>query len=139
MAVSFPVWVGGLSVDAKENVLYDLFSKFGPIKNVVILRDDSGKSKQCGFVNFLVKAAAEAAASTMEGSVVMGQTIRTLGPANLLASGKNTTFLNASTGIAVKRDYRLLTDCVFFMDSRECLPKNGEVRPRIFLSLLDHQ
>lgn len=60
---AFPVWVGGLSVDVKEHILHNFFHKFGPIKNIVILKDAPGKSKQCGFVNFMSQEAAETAAN----------------------------------------------------------------------------
>ena len=38
---------------------------FFSIKNIVILKDASGKSKQCGFVNFMSQEAAETAAKEM--------------------------------------------------------------------------
>lgn len=43
--VDFFVWVGGLFLDVKENVLYILFCKFGFIKNIVIFKDECGRLK----------------------------------------------------------------------------------------------
>ncbi|KAJ7340352.1 hypothetical protein OS493_003095 [Desmophyllum pertusum] len=125
----FPVWVGGLSVDVKENVLHNLFHKFGPLKNIVILKDASGRSKQCGFVNFLSQEVAELAAKKMDGCTILGQAIKTKGPLELLATGKTTTFMPATGADSDKKDYRALTDCVFFVENRECFPKTGEHCP----------
>lgn len=124
----FPVWVGGLSLDVKENVLHNLFYKFGPIKNIVILRDESGRSKQCGFVNFLSQEVAELAAKKLDGCEVLGQAIKTKGPRELLSTGRSTTFVPAMAANLEKKGYRTLTDCPFFVENRECFPKPGEVR-----------
>lgn len=124
---AFPVWVGNLSLDVREHVLLNLFHKFGPIKNVVILKDASGKSKQCGFVNFLSQEVAETAARKMDGNEVLGQAIKTKGPRELLATGKSSTCLPWGAEKSEKKDYRALTDCVFFMEKHECSPKSGEV------------
>lgn len=124
----FPVWVGGLSLDVKENVLHTLFCKFGPIKNIVILKDECGRSKQCGFVNFLSQEVAELAAKKLDGFQVLGQAIKTKGPLELLSTGRSTTFVPSTAGNLEKKDYRPLTDCPYFVENRECFPKPGEVR-----------
>lgn len=124
---AFPVWVGSLSLDVREHVLHNFFHKFGPIKNIVILKDSSGKSKQCGFVNFMSQEAAETAAKEMDGCEVLGQAIKTKGPGELLATGKSTTFVPTVAANSDKRDCKGLTDCVFFTEKRECFPKSGEV------------
>ena len=124
---AFPVWVGNLSLDVKENILRCLFYKFGPIKSIVILKDASGKSKQCGFVNFLSQEVAECAALKMDGCEVLGQVMKTKGPRELLATGKSTAFVPVAE-FTEKRDYRGLTDCVFYMERGQCCPKSGEVR-----------
>ena len=126
----FPVWVGGLSLDVKENVLHSLFCKFGPIKNIVILKDECGRSKQCGFVNFLSQEAAEVAAKKLDGFQVLGQAIKTKGPLELLSTGRSTTFVPSTAGNLEKKDYRPLTDCPYFAENRECFPKPGEVHKR---------
>lgn len=119
------MWVGNLSLDVKENILRCLFYKFGPIKSIVILKDASGKSKQCGFVNFLSQEVAECAALKMDGCEVLGQVMKTKGPRELLATGKSTAFVPVAE-FTEKRDYRGLTDCVFYMERGQCCPKSGE-------------
>lgn len=121
------MWVGGLSVDVKEHILHNFFHKFGPIKNIVILKDASGKSKQCGFVNFMSQEAAETAAKEMDGCKVLGRAIKTKGPRELLATGKSTTFVPIKAEDSEKRDCKALVDCVFYMEKRECCPKTSEV------------
>jgi len=123
----FPVWVGGLSLDVKENVLHSIFCKFGPIKNILILKDEYGRSKQCGFVNFLSQEVAELAAKKLDGCQVLGQAIKTKGPMELLSTGKSTTFVPSMAANLEKKDYRPLTDCPYFVENRECFPKPGEV------------
>lgn len=123
---AFPVWVGNLSLDAGQLDLQSLFYKFGPIKSVVILKDNFGKSKKCGFVNFLSQEVAEYAALKMDGCEFMGQAIKTQGPRELLATGKSRTFTPVSEN-AEKRNFKALTDCLFYMGGRECCPKSGEV------------
>ncbi|KAL9957262.1 hypothetical protein ACROYT_G038876 [Oculina patagonica] len=132
----FPVWVGGLSLDVKENVLHNLFYKFGPIKSIVILRDDSGRSKQCGFVNFLSQEVAELAAKKLDGCEVLGQAIKTKGPRELLSTGRSTTFVPVTAVNSEKKDYRPLTDCPFFVENRQCFPKPGECSFRHCLAAL---
>lgn len=124
----FPVWVGGLSLEVKENVLHNLFYKFGPIKSIMILKDECGRSKQCGFVNFLSQEVAELAAKKLDGCQVLGQAIKTKGPLELLSTGRSTTFVPSTAANVEKKDYRPLTDCPFFVENRECFPKPGEVR-----------
>lgn len=124
---AFPVWVGNLSLDVRELNLQSLFYKFGPIKSVVILKDNFGKSNKCGFVNFLSQEVAEYASVKMDGREVMGQAIKTKGPRELLATGKSTALMPVLEN-AEKRNYKALTDCVFYMGGRECCPKSGEVR-----------
>ena len=122
MEASCPVWVGGLNVGVDESILSDLFSKFGSVKSVVVLRDDTGKSKRCGFINFVSAGAAEAAAIALNGCDILGETIKTRGPAELLARGKSLT-----TASHDRKDYRALTDCMFYVNGNDCVPKTGEV------------
>ena len=49
-----PLYIGELDESIYDEVLYDFFSKFGPIHFVRIMRDPStGKSRGFGFVNFI--------------------------------------------------------------------------------------
>jgi len=57
-----PLYIGELDESIYDEVLYDFFSKFGPIHFVRIMRDPStGKSRGFGFVNFIYPRDAESA------------------------------------------------------------------------------
>ena len=116
----FSVWVGSLSLQCKEDTLSDFFGKFGPLKSVVVCRDELGKSRQFGFVNYYSREIAECAATVMDGCKLLGQAIKTKGP-NELEKRKNEQ--NGGT----KKDCRMYTDCLFFIDGRECTWRCGEV------------
>lgn len=55
------IHVGSLDRNATEDELRDVFSKYGNIENVKILRNMAGKSKGAGFIVFEKKEEAEAA------------------------------------------------------------------------------
>ncbi|XP_030886007.1 polyadenylate-binding protein 1-like [Leptonychotes weddellii] len=46
------IYVKNLHVDVDEQGLQDLFSQFGKMLSVKVMRDDSGHSRGFGFVNF---------------------------------------------------------------------------------------
>ncbi|XP_028415936.1 meiosis regulator and mRNA stability factor 1-like [Dendronephthya gigantea] len=119
MEDKFSVWIGSLSLQCKEQTLSDYFGKFGPVKSVVICRDELGKSKQFGYVNFYNREIAECAATVMDGCELLGQTIKTKGPSELQK-------LRNEQNIASKKDYRMFTDCLFFIDGRQCTWRYGE-------------
>ena len=98
----------------------------------MILRDVSGRSKQCGFVNFLSQEVAELAARKMNGFEILGETVKTKGPRELLATRRCTDTVSEEALNLDKKDFRALTDCVFFMEGRRCSPKSGEVSPAKF-------
>ena len=102
-----------------EKILLDLFKTFGPIKNVVILRGNSDKSKSCGFVNFLSREAAEVAAQALNGCEIMGHVVQARGPSQLLAAGQG-----CALGVAERIP---LTDCAFYLDGLQCSLNDGEV------------
>ena len=118
------VWVGSLSLNTKEDVLSDVFGKFGPVKSVVIVKDEQGKSKKFGYVNYYNREVAECAAHVMDGYELSNQTIKTKGPVELQKSRSESKSLSSGFG---KKEYRMFTDCLFFIDGRECTWKSGQV------------
>lgn len=119
---SFPVWVGNLAPRITESVLLDLFGKFGPVKNVTILRDEKGVSKHCGFVSFCSYNVCQAAAIGLDGCEVFGQIIETRGPDKLAIRSyvpKATSHEN--------NDGKVLLDCVHFVEKKNCPFKAGQV------------
>ena len=120
MEDEFSVWVGSLSLQCQEETLSDFFGKFGPLKSVEICRDELGKSKQYGYVNYFQLEVAQCAATVMDGCKLLGQAIKTKGP-NELQKFKN----EQNTG--AKKEYRMFTDCLFYIDGRECTWNLGQV------------
>jgi RNA recognition motif-containing protein len=116
----FSVWVGSLSLQCKEETLSDFFGKFGPLKSVVICRDELGKSKQFGFVNYYSREIAQCAATVMDGCKLLGQAIKTKVPSELQE-------LRNEQNIGAGKDYRVFTDCLFFINGRECTWNTGQV------------
>ena len=117
---SFSVWLGSLDEQVDEQTLKNIFSKFGPVRSVYVAREGDGKSKGCGYVNYFNREVADTAALAMNGCKMFGSDIKTKGP----SEHESKTELS---DLGERKDYRPLTDCVFFMESKECAPKNGEV------------
>lgn len=61
------VYVKNLVEDVTEDFLHEIFSKFGKVSNVVIMKDENGKSRGFGFVNFQLPEEARKAIDVMNG------------------------------------------------------------------------
>jgi RNA recognition motif-containing protein len=119
---SFPVWVGNLAFEATESMLLDLFSKFGPVNNITILKDDNGQSKQCAIVSFCSYEVGEAAAIALNGCDVFGQIIETRGHSKLKITSQPLSVSNKE-----KQDGNVLLDCLYFVENKNCPFKAGQV------------
>lgn len=109
-APTFPVWVGNLHESVTEEILRRRFSGFGPIVSCTIMKDGTGRSKKFGYVNFSTRGNADRAAAKLAGFKFNGTAIKTKGPSSLRKEGH----------LKQQKDYRLLTDCSFFMNSNTC-------------------
>ena len=108
---TYPVWVGSLKETVKESDLNRVFSKFGGgIASCRVMKDEQGRSKKFGYVNFFKKAEAEKAARLAGGTMIRGVAIRTKGPSILQQEGH----WSSAT------DFRPLTDCSFFIQGQKC-------------------
>lgn len=67
------VYVKNFRGDVDEQGLRDLFSQFGKMLSVKVMRDDSGHSQGFGFVNFEKHEEAQKAVMDMNGKEVSGQ------------------------------------------------------------------
>ncbi|KAF6088842.1 poly(A) binding protein cytoplasmic 1 like [Phyllostomus discolor] len=67
------VYVKNLQVDVDEQGLGQLFSPFGKMLSVKVMRDDSGCSRGFGFVNFEKHEEAQKAVTDMNGKEVSGR------------------------------------------------------------------
>ncbi|XP_027480065.2 polyadenylate-binding protein 1-like isoform X3 [Zalophus californianus] len=67
------IYVKNLHVDVDEQGLQDLFSQFGKMLSVKVMRDDSGHSRGFGFVNFEKHEEAQKAVLDMNGKEVSGR------------------------------------------------------------------
>ncbi len=82
-AVTYSVWVGSLSEVTDKNALMAQFRKFGPLHSVKVIRDEAGKSKLHGYVNYHNQEVAEVAAREMNGAEICGRKVKTRGPTEL--------------------------------------------------------
>ncbi|CAK9165324.1 unnamed protein product [Ilex paraguariensis] len=64
------LYVKNVDKDLTEDFLRDKFSKYGKISNAAIMKDDEGKSKGFGFVNFESHEEAEKAVEAMNGVLI---------------------------------------------------------------------
>ncbi|XP_041526619.1 polyadenylate-binding protein 1-like [Microtus oregoni] len=67
------IYVKNLHVDMDEQGLQDLFSQFGKMQSVKVMRDSNGQSRGFGFVNFEKHEEAQKAVDHMNGKDVKGQ------------------------------------------------------------------
>jgi len=70
------LFVGNLSWDATDNDLKDIFSKFGELSEVTVLKErDTNRSKGFGFVTFANDSEADTAVNEMHGKEYMGRNL----------------------------------------------------------------
>nr|XP_019605225.1 PREDICTED: polyadenylate-binding protein 1-like [Rhinolophus sinicus] len=67
------IYVKNFQVDVDEQGLQELFSQFGKMLSVKVMRDDSGNSRGFGFVNFEKHEEAQKAVMDMNGKEVSGR------------------------------------------------------------------
>jgi len=102
---TYAVWVGNLSDEITELILFNEFKHFGPICSVKLQQSKDGR--RIGFINFYSKEVAEVASNDMDDAIVCGVKIKT--------SYKNEDHKG--------QDIRPLTDCQYFM--RNSCTKGG--------------
>lgn len=64
------LYVKNLSEDTTEELLRDQFSKFGKVSSVAIMKDNQGKSRGFGFVNFESSDDAKNAIGALNGAFI---------------------------------------------------------------------
>jgi len=69
------VYVKNLAENIDEERLKNIFEKYGPLKNLIIMRDEKGVSKGFGFANFDNPDEAERAVNEMNNSEIDGKTV----------------------------------------------------------------
>lgn len=65
------VYVNGLSKEASKEEILEIFSSFGVVVDVYIMRDQSRQSRGCGFVGFSHRYMAVGAINRLDGTYVM--------------------------------------------------------------------
>lgn len=74
---NFKVFVGNLDYSINESTLTDLFTPFGDVEHVAIIKDrDTGLPKGFGFVNMCSEAALIESIGTLNGRDVAGRKLR---------------------------------------------------------------
>lgn len=69
------LFIGGLSRDAEEDEVRDMFKKHGKVKDFALMRDDDGNLRGFGFITFESKAMADAAIAALNGQKIKGRRI----------------------------------------------------------------
>ena len=71
------LFVGNLSWDTRDDVLYEAFAQFGEVTEAKVIADrETGRSRGFGFVTFADEAAGDAAISGMNGTELDGRPLR---------------------------------------------------------------
>ncbi|KAJ8634980.1 hypothetical protein MRB53_009247 [Persea americana] len=70
-AVEYKLFVGSMSRQATEREVEEIFSPYGRVEDVYIMRDDLKQSRGCGFVKFSHREMAEAAIRALNGTYLM--------------------------------------------------------------------
>ncbi|XP_058068429.1 flowering time control protein FCA-like [Magnolia sinica] len=70
-AVEYKLFVGSMNRQATEMEVEEIFSPYGCVEDVYIMRDDLKQSRGCGFVKFSRREMAEAAINALNGTYVM--------------------------------------------------------------------
>ncbi|KAJ0984334.1 hypothetical protein J5N97_002690 [Dioscorea zingiberensis] len=70
-AVEHKLFVGSLNKQATEKEIEEIFSPYGHVEDVYIMRDDLKQSRGCGFVKFSGREMAIAAMTALNGTYVM--------------------------------------------------------------------
>ncbi len=75
--MSMNIYAGNLSYDMTEDSLKNLFETYGQVQSVKIIIDhNSGRSKGFGFVEMDGDEAGNSAVAALNGTEVMGRTIK---------------------------------------------------------------
>lgn len=61
------VYVKNLIENVTEDILHRLFSQYGTVSSVVVMRDGMGRSRGFGFVNFCLSENAKKAVESLHG------------------------------------------------------------------------
>ena len=69
------LFIGGLSRDAEEDEVRDLFKKHGKVTDFALMRDDDGNLRGFGFITFESKVMADAAIAALDGQKIKGRRI----------------------------------------------------------------
>ena len=70
------IYVGNLSFNTEEQGLQDLFTTYGPVESVRLIRDQmTGRSRGFGFVEMSTEQEAKAAVSALDGQMFEGRAL----------------------------------------------------------------
>ena len=69
------LFIGGLSRDAEEDEVHDMFKKHGKVTDFALMRDDDGNLRGFGFITFQSKDMADAAIAALNGQKIKGRRI----------------------------------------------------------------
>jgi RNA recognition motif-containing protein len=71
----FKLYVGNISFECSEDDLYQVFNEVGPVGDVSMVRDETGRSRGFAFVTMRNKDDGEKSISILDGKEVQGRGI----------------------------------------------------------------
>ncbi|KAL6519756.1 hypothetical protein OROMI_032650 [Orobanche minor] len=70
-ATEFKLFVGSLNKQATEKEIEEIFSPYGRVEDVYLMRDEMKQSRGCGFVKYCQRSMAQAAINALSGTYTM--------------------------------------------------------------------
>ncbi|KAL6532526.1 hypothetical protein OROGR_014496 [Orobanche gracilis] len=70
-ATEFKLFVGSLNKQATEKEIEEIFSPYGRVEDVYLMRDEMKQSRGCGFVKYCQREMAQAAINALSGTYTM--------------------------------------------------------------------
>ncbi|KAL6548187.1 hypothetical protein OROGR_008608 [Orobanche gracilis] len=70
-ATEFKLFVGSLNKQATEKEIEEIFSPYGRVEDVYLMRDEMKQSRGCGFVKYCQRSMAQAAIDALSGTYTM--------------------------------------------------------------------
>jgi len=68
--------IGNMSFDTNEEELHELFSEFGTVTSVKVMRNDKGQSRGFGFIEMAENIEGNAAIKSLNGKEFAGRKLR---------------------------------------------------------------
>ena len=117
MSASSSIYVGDLSLDVREAILFQKFSTVGPVHSIRVCRDVSGRSLGYAYVNFFKPEDAERALDDLNSCLINGK------PCRLMWSQRDPSLRKSGVGNIFIKGLEKSIDSQALYDTFSCLGK----------------